>query len=65
MPSSKPTRSVVIRFRATEKEARRLTRLATHYSTTPSGILRRLIAEAHAHLRAVTGKPSTQPTQGE
>jgi len=35
-----------IRFRSSPADERRLKRLARHYETTESGILRRLISEA-------------------
>ncbi len=43
---------VVIRFRATKADRKRLDRLAQYYERAPSDCLRRLLAEAAARLPA-------------
>jgi hypothetical protein len=43
----------VVRFRATERDRRRLAWLARHFDRSPSEVLRRIIADEHARVLAV------------
>jgi hypothetical protein len=49
-----------IRFRSSPSDERRLIRLAKHYETTTSGILRRLIAEAWDRIKPRRAKRATE-----
>lgn len=55
-----------IRFRGSPKDHARLARLARHYETTPSDVLRRLIAEAALRLKAaVKGERESKTTDNK